>query len=140
MNAKSGNWPAGLKKTWQRETVLALLNEAEMPVSAAEISARAAEKGREISLATVYRILAFFEKKDVALKVEVPGNERALYEVNRFRHKHYAVCVACRKIISMDNCPMENFIPDIGSDFRVTGHSIEVYGYCGDCDSGSRRV
>jgi Fur family ferric uptake transcriptional regulator len=34
----------------------------------------------------------------------------------------------------MDNCPMEKFTPRLDDgDFRVTGHKVEVYGYCKDC-------
>ncbi|MDR1070906.1 MAG: transcriptional repressor [Gracilibacteraceae bacterium] len=138
MKTKMRDWPAGVKKTRQRQTVLTLLEQAEAPLSAADLFAGAAAAGREISLSTIYRILEYMEKKGVVTKAEVAGSERVLYELNSFRHKHYAVCVICRRIISVDNCPMENFIPNIAeTDFRVTGHNIEIYGYCRDCD-GSR--
>jgi Fur family ferric uptake transcriptional regulator len=142
MSADTNNWPAGVKKTRQRQAVLAVLQQADQPLSALDLRARAAAAGQDISLSTIYRILEYLEKKGVTTRAELARSERALYELNRFRHKHYAVCVSCRKIIKMDNCPMENFIPHIAEkDFRVTGHSVEIYGYCRDCDdeSGGRR-
>ena len=37
-------------------------------------------------------------------------------------------------MIPMENCPMESFIPKIkDKEFQVTGHNLEVYGYCKDC-------
>ncbi len=63
------------------------------------------------------------------------NSEMAVYELNRFEHKHYAVCMSCRKIIAMDNCPMETFIPKLEDEnFHVMGHNLEIFGYCKDCD------
>ena len=132
---KTGNhWPSGLKKTKPRENVLSVLEHAEEPLSAMEICSEIEENGESAWLSTVYRILELFEKKGVVLKIAVMDNEMALYELNRFQHKHYAVCLGCRKIISMDNCPMDQFVPEIDDDdFHVVGHNIVLYGYCREC-------
>ncbi|MDR2296539.1 MAG: transcriptional repressor, partial [Clostridiales Family XIII bacterium] len=100
-----------------------------------DIRARTAAVGAPVLLSTVYRILEIFVRKGMVVKLFTMADESALYEMNRFRHRHYALCVRCRKIVSMDNCPMERFIPKLADEeFRVTGHSLEVYGYCKDCD------
>jgi Fur family ferric uptake transcriptional regulator len=135
--AERGNeWPDGMKKTKQREAVLAVLERAEKPLCAADIRARTEADGARVRLSTVYRILEILIKKGVAVKLSILGGETAVYELNRFRHRHYAVCVSCRKIVSMDNCPMERFVPKLeDGDFRVMGHNLEIYGYCKDCDT-----
>ncbi|MDR2354785.1 MAG: transcriptional repressor [Clostridiales Family XIII bacterium] len=136
MQSRRSDWPAGIKKTRQRETVFAVLERTDEPLRVADICARIEADGASVWLSTVYRILEFFVKKGVAVKLFMPAGEPALYELNRFRHRHYAVCVRCRKIVSMDNCPMERFIPGLADlDFRVTGHNLEIYGYCKDCDA-----
>jgi len=85
-------------------------------------------------LSTVYRILELFVKKGVAIKTNVMNNEMAVYELNRFKHKHYAVCLNCHKIIVMDNCPMDTFIPQLEEKgFHIMGHNLEVFGLCKDC-------
>lgn len=128
-------WPAGLKRTQSREWVLAVLEQAQKPISAQEICAQIEKDGHSAWLSTVYRVLEFFVKKGMVVKVAILGNETALYELNRFEHKHYAVCLACHKIIAMDNCPMERFSPSIqDAGFRVLGHNLEIYGYCNECD------
>lgn len=77
-----------------------------------------------------------FRKKGVAIKTKVMNSDMAVYELNRFEHKHYAVCMNCHKIIPMDNCPMEKFIPELEEDdFHIMGHNLEVFGYCKDCYS-----
>ena len=116
--------------------MLSVLEHAEKPLSAMEICSEIEKGGESAWLSTVYRILELFVKKGMVVKIAVMNNEMALYELNRFQHKHYAVCLSCHKIISMDNCPMERFVPKIrDDDFHVVGHNIVVYGYCKDCSS-----
>jgi Fur family ferric uptake transcriptional regulator len=137
VSEQQSDWPTGIKRTKQREAVLAVLERADGPLSAVDIRARTESDGAGVWLSTVYRILETLVRKGVVLRLAMMTGDMAVYELNRFRHRHYAVCVGCRKIISMDNCPMERFIPKIADGaFRVTGHNLEVYGYCGDCDAG----
>jgi Fur family ferric uptake transcriptional regulator len=128
------NWPAGIKRTRQREAVLAVLEGAGRPVSASDICSQTEKNGEPVWLSTVYRILELLVRKAAVTKITVMNSDVALYEMNRFQHKHYAICVSCRKIISMNNCPMEKFIPKLEDEsFCVTGHNLEIYGYCKDC-------
>ena len=134
MNEKQNVWPAGIKKTRQRESVLLVLEHADKPLSAADISSQMEKGGDAAWMSTVYRVLELFVKKGMVIKTNVMNNEMAVYELNRFKHKHYAVCMNCRKIIAMDNCPMEKFVPKLeDEDFQVMGHNLEVFGFCKDC-------
>ena len=127
-------WPKGLKRTKQRESVLAILKESTQPMSAQEISARISKEGGGAWLSTVYRVLELFVEKKLAIKTSIMNSETAVYELNREHHRHYAVCIGCHKMIPMENCPMESFIPKIkDKEFQVIGHNLEVYGYCKDC-------
>ena len=128
------SFPAGIKRTRQRESVLSILKNSHEPLSAADICSEMEKKGDTAWMSTVYRVLELFVKHNIVIKTNVTNHEMAMYELNRFQHKHYAVCVNCHKIISMNNCPMDKFIPELGDkDFIVTGHNLEVYGYCKDC-------
>jgi len=127
-------WFEGLKKTKTREAVISVLEHAEKPLSAMNICSEIEKKGDNIWLSTVYRILELFVNKGIVNKISVMNSEMAVYELNRFKHKHYAVCMSCHKIIPMDNCPMEKFVPKLeDDDFHVIGHNLEVYGICRDC-------
>ena len=128
------NWPVGIKRTRQRETVLSVLESSEKPLSATDIASKMEKTGDNAWLSTVYRVLELFVKKGVVIKTNMMNNEMALYELNRFKHKHYAVCMNCHKIITMDNCPMEKFIPKLEDEnFHVMGHNLEIFGFCKDC-------
>ena len=135
MNEISTKWPAGVKRTKQRESLLTALERSEKPLSAPEISYEMKEIGMKASLSTVYRILDFFESKGLVNKINVMNREMLLYELNRNKHKHYAVCLSCHKIIEMDHCPLESFMPELeNGDFHVTGHNLEIYGVCKECN------
>ena len=136
MTHTSHEWPSGLKRTQPRECVLSVLEKAEKPLSAVEICTEVEKNGKSAWLSTIYRTLELFEKRGLVVKMAILGGETALYELNRFEHKHYAVCLSCHKIIAMSNCPMERFLPNINDEgFRVLGHNLEIYGYCNECDS-----
>jgi Fur family ferric uptake transcriptional regulator len=127
----------GIKKTKQRESVAAVLQNAERPLSAMGICAAIGKLDGNASawLSTVYRVLELFVKKEFVIKTSLANSDVALYELNRFQHKHYAVCVSCHKIIALDNCPMEHFDPRLeGGTFHVIGHKLEVFGLCGVCN------
>lgn len=134
---QKNKWPAGIKKTKQRKNVLAVLESSEKPLSASEICSKMEKNGDAVWLSTVYRVLELFVEKGMVIKTNMMNNEMALYELNRFKHKHYAICMHCHKILAMDNCPMEKFIPELedDEDFQVMGHNLEVYGLCKDCSS-----
>lgn len=135
MNKNQSAWPSGIKKTKQRKCVLDVLDAAETPLSAAEIFDKARSEDASVWLSTVYRTLDCFVNEGLAVKTTVMDSGTALYELNRNRHRHYAVCVNCHRVVELTNCPMEKFEPELAeSDFRVLGHRIEMYGYCKDCD------
>ena len=140
MENKKLKWPQGLKKTKTRKAVISVLEKTEKPLSAADIFSEIKKNGSNVWLSTIYRILELFVKKGIVNKLSVMNSEMAVYELNQFKHKHYAVCVNCHKIIPVDNCPMEKFVPQIeDDDFRIMGHNLEIYGICKDCAHKSNK-
>ncbi len=104
-------------------------------MSAMDICAQIEKGGGAAWLSTVYRALELFVDKGMVIKTSVLNNEMAVYELNRSNHKHYAVCMTCHKMIPMEKCPIETFIPNLDEkDFQVVGHNLEVFGYCKDCN------
>jgi len=114
---------------------MSILEGADSPLSAMEICKLTEQAGNPVWLSTVYRILEFFVKENVIIKTTLTGSDMALYERNRDQHRHYAVCLNCHKVVEMDNCPMDEFVPNLAdSDFHVVGHKFEMYGYCKECE------
>ena len=128
--------PSGIKWTKQRKDVYHVLIEAREPLSAQEIYNRILKKDActGYAVSTIYRILSALEEKDLVLKSTLMGEDTALYEWNKGVHQHYAICLNCHKMIPVQTCPMEHLhFPVKEEEFEVTGHRMEIYGYCKDC-------
>lgn len=132
-------WPEGLKKTKPREVVLSILEQAKEPLTAMEISSKIEKTGKPLWLSTIYRVLESFEEKAIVLKTTVLDNGMAVYAINRHEHTHYAVCTKCRKMVAIENCPMQALMPELEDQgFQVTGHKVEMYGFCRECSVGKK--
>ena len=129
-------WPEGIKKTKQRERVYGILLEADEPMSAVDIF----KKVPGYALSTIYRILTAFEENHMVVRLSLPGEDTAVYELNRGEHKHYALCLECREMIPLKTCPFEHVNMETSdNDFQITGHRVEIYGYCKKCRDNQKK-
>ncbi len=127
------SYPSGIKWTKQRKDVYHILIETGEPLSAQEIYNRILQRGQTgYAVSTIYRILTAFEEKNMVLKSTLIGEDTALYMWNRGEHLHYAICLNCRKRIPLKVCPMKH-VKIEEEAFTVTGHRVEIYGYCNGC-------
>lgn len=129
-------YPAGLKWTKQRKHVYEVLLKSNEPLSAVQIYSLVdrSDVDSAYALSTIYRILTAFEEKNLVNKTNWMGDGTVVYELNRGGHTHYAVCLACHKRIPLQSCPFAHMHwSEEGEDFTVTGHKLEVYGYCREC-------
>lgn len=120
---------AGLKCTTQRIRVMEILSTANAPMTVENIF----EKSDRISLSTVYRIAERLVEKGIATKNTIRDSDRFYYEISDNKHRHYAICLGCGGMKYVDICPVHDLRID---DFTVTGHKLEIYGYCGSCKRG----
>lgn len=136
-------YPDSIKKTRQRIDIFKVLYSASQPLSAAEIFdtlIRRDEK-EKYAFSTVYRNLLAFEKAGVVIKSVLSTEDNAVYELKRDSHKHYAVCLNCHVKIPIKACPLHDIAKDIAGtlpDFWITGHQLEIYGYCPACKASMK--
>lgn len=132
-NEKAAN--SSLKTTKQRTAILEILEKQGQPVCAEEIYDELKKRGISISLSTVYRALERMTEKRITLKLVLGDGGKALFELNRELHKHYLVCVECKRIISIISCPLESYEEKLAAEtgFLIEGHSLTVYGVCPEC-------
>lgn len=125
----------GVKSTKHRKAILELLENSDTPITADEIFLALKENNTSIWLSTVYRTLDMLTEKEVVLKSTLMGEDKARYEIKHDEHKHRFVCVGCHKMIPLLECPLKEFEQKLKTnmDFDVTGHNLEIYGYCHDC-------
>ena len=137
------SYPQGMKWTKQRKDVYNVLLHAAEPLSAVQIYNHIdkTDETGNYAVSTIYRILTAFEEKGIVTKTNWMGDGTLVYELNKGGHTHYAVCLNCHKRIPLEACPFERMhIPhshgEDGLDafgFQVTGHKLELYGYCKRC-------
>lgn len=132
----SGEYPAGIKWTRQRKDVYGVLAQAREPLNAVQIYQSIARQGEDTGYAvsTIYRILSAFEERGLVNKSAWMEDGTVVYELNRGGHTHYAVCLECHRRIPLQSCPFAHMHLDgQAEDFTVTGHKLELYGYCREC-------
>ena len=117
---------ANLKCTAQRIEVMRILKDASAPLTAENIY----EKSEGISLSTVYRITEKLAERGLVTKNTIRDSDRYYYELADNVHRHYAICLGCGKMKYVNICPVHDIKID---GFTVTGHKLEIYGYCSDC-------
>jgi Fur family ferric uptake transcriptional regulator len=125
----------GLKYTKQRASILKFLEESGQPAGAEQIFLELQGKGVNANLSTVYRILESLASKGLIVKTSIGSDTKAVFEWNRLEHKHRLICMNCKKMLSVDGCPLEDYEKLLRKKmgFDVTGHKLEIYGYCEDC-------
>ena len=134
------NWPEGIKKTKQRIAIYKILSDADAPLSAAEIFQLLNERKEQLPYAfsTVYRCLLAFETAGILSKSVLISEETAVYELRIGVHRHYAICLTCHKRFPLRACLLGDMRRMLGPDtsgFEITGHQLEIYGYCSTCQS-----
>lgn len=137
----NNKWPEGIKWTKQRKDIFEVLKGAKKPLSAhdiyQEILKDVTVDASTFAISTVYRSLAIFEEKGLIEKSMLMGSDTAVYELVDGHHKHYAVCLSCHKLVPLKHCPFEHVAHDHmeseDGEFVVTGHKLELYGYCKEC-------
>ncbi|MGN0167039.1 MAG: Fur family transcriptional regulator [Acetatifactor sp.] len=130
------HYPQGIKWTRQRKKVYRVLWEATEPLNAAQVYSRVEQEtdGEEYALSTIYRILAAFEENGLVEKTTWLGDGTVVYSLNRGEHTHYAVCLECHRRIPLQSCPFAHIhLEKEAGDFVITGHKLELYGYCKEC-------
>ena len=125
------------RSTRQKRAVWAALSALEDFISAQDLHRLLSERGEQVSLATVYRILQAHQEEG-SVDVLRPDDGEAVYRLcERQEHHHHLVCRSC-------GLPVEFAAPDIEAwaaqfaaehGFTEQHHTLEVFGLCADCSA-----
>jgi Fur family ferric uptake transcriptional regulator len=126
---------AGLKVTLPRVKVLDVLECSEKRhLSAEDVYRSLLERGEEIGLATVYRVLTQFEAAGLVCRHHFEGGQ-SVFELNRGGHHDHLVCVKCGKVVEFVEETIEERQRAIAKEhgFTLEDHSLVIYGICPSC-------
>ncbi len=121
-----------MRKTRQREAILAALRSAGRPLTPIEIAERADPIVNGINLATVYRNLKIMAESAQILTVECFGSSPR-YEIAGLDHHHHFLCEDCNRLFDLPGCPATDFDRLVPQGFEVRNHHLQLAGRCGEC-------
>jgi Fur family transcriptional regulator, ferric uptake regulator len=122
--------------TKARKGVMDILKNQSKPISAKDILKELYNQDITVCLSTVYRILSKFEEEKILVKSYLKDSNNKFFELVNDEHKHYAICLMCDNMAGISVCPVNSIKGNIKESlsFEVTGHKLEIYGYCKDCN------
>jgi Fur family ferric uptake transcriptional regulator len=123
---------AGLKVTLPRVKILEILeSNHSRHMTAEDVYRTLLERGEEIGLATVYRVLTQFVNAGLAEKHHFEGGQ-AVFELDRGHHHDHIVCAQCGRVEEFVDETIEKSQRQIAAKkgFEITDHSLIIYGRC----------
>lgn len=130
----------GQRHTRQRRAIVELVAAAGRPMSVPELLAA---DGAGVAQSSLYRNLVVLEDVGVLQKVAGWGNHDRfeLSESLSGHHHHHLLCVSCGLVVDIPTDhgfeqAMSAEAARVSSDlgFEITGHSVDWYGRCADCN------
>ena len=122
----------GLKVTHPRIAVLSILQEPNnQHISADDVHRILMERGEEIGLATVYRVLNQFDDAGIIDRHHFEGS-KSVFELSDNNHHDHLVCLTCGKVIEFEDDLIEKRQTAIAAKYgmSLTNHSLYLYGEC----------
>ncbi|MGO1886151.1 MAG: Fur family transcriptional regulator [Citricoccus sp.] len=127
--------PVKSRSTRQKTAVNRVLDEREDFVSAQELFALLKDRGEQVSLATVYRILQQ-QQQDGLVDVLNPDDGESLFRrCDAQTHHHHLMCRRCGRAVEIEAPAVEAWAARTAQEhgFTAVEHTVEIYGICPDC-------
>ena len=133
---------AGLKVTSPRVKILEMLenrDDSDRHLTAEDVYKTLLNEGSEIGLATVYRVLTQFEAAGLVKRHHFEGGN-SVFELERGEHHDHIVCIKCGKVEEFSDEMIEKRQKEIAREknFKLTDHSLCLYGMCTECQPSHR--
>jgi Fur family ferric uptake transcriptional regulator len=128
---------AGYRRGGARSAIVALLDGQTCALSPAEAGELLRARGREVSRASVYRVIEQLDALGLLQRVEA-GHGIVRYEPARQGpgHHHHLVCERCGRIEPFTDQALEQAISrlDARVPLRVATHEVVLRGACETCE------
>jgi Fur family ferric uptake transcriptional regulator len=126
----------GLRRTSQRDLILEIFLKTEEHLTSEDLYWLLQKKDPSVGHTTVYRTLKLLTEAGLAREVRF-GDGKTYYE-HHYNHEHHdhLICTECGKIIEFFSAEIEELQDKMAEQygFRLTNHSLRMWGICDDCD------
>ncbi|ANS77188.1 Fur family transcriptional regulator [Paenibacillus yonginensis] len=126
----------GLRITDQRRTLAKLFVDTDGYLTPKDVYDFMCKKYSGLSFDTVYRNLRIMEEMGVLEQIVFEDGLKFRASCSDEHHHHHMICLGCEKTYPIPFCPMP--LADAPDHFQVVKHKFEVFGYCKDCQAGSK--
>ncbi|MFT5661438.1 MAG: Fur family ferric uptake transcriptional regulator [Sulfurimonas sp.] len=127
-----------LKFTIQREVILETLYKSDEHLTPESLHHLIQENFPDLKtgIATVYRTLALLEDSQMVTSLSF-GAQGKKYELGAKEHHDHMICTSCGDITEFVDEEIENRQDSIAESlgFKISDHSMQIYGICKDCQS-----
>lgn len=127
---------AALKRSKQRDAILAFLQTRKDHPTADTVYMNVRREFPNISLGTVYRNLTLLTDLGMIQKLNMGGTTPDRFDATAAPHYHF-VCQDCGNVIDLDLDTMDevNKVADAVFDGHIAGHITYFYGLCKKCNT-----
>jgi len=132
----------GLKATLPRLKILEIFQTGSQRHMTAEDVFRVLMQERsDVSLATVYRVLAQFEHADILIRSHFES-DKAVYELNQGQHHDHLVCLDCGRVEEFYDAQIEQRQQAVAlaKGFAIADHALSLYAHCTRDNCSHRRA
>ncbi|MDF2539822.1 MAG: hypothetical protein K0S76_2843 [Herbinix sp.] len=128
------------RNTKQKQLILSILKDAELPMSINEIYAKVVDQLPKIAKSTIYRNIDALLSQNLIDKYHLNDNE-VFYRIksDRNEHKHFVICDDCKKVFDLPSCPIHEIESTMEEEgFLIKKHQIQISGICKECIGKSK--
>lgn len=127
----------GLKATLPRLKILEIFQTgSQRHMTAEDVFRMLMQERSDVSLATVYRVLAQFEHADILIRSHFES-DKAVYELNQGQHHDHLVCLDCGRVEEFYDAQIEQRQQAVAlaKGFAIADHALSLYAHCtrGNC-------
>ena len=130
---------AGYSDTKSRRAVVRAL--CELPATPAELLQRGRRYHKGLGQVTVYRTLEILDVLGLVRRLHHEDG-RVSYAASGAAHGHHVICTRCRGAVEFEGCAIGPALASAvrQTGFTVSGHRLELFGLCPDCQPAGARA
>ena len=130
-----------LKATPKRRAILEVMAAESTFLSPEELQRKVGERGGNVGLPTVYRILDELANGGVVTRVLHDNRQLYYYLCANKSHHHHFVCLSCHKVEDIDLCLGEALEQEVAQRIKgaLFSHILQLQGLCRECREAKER-
>jgi len=123
---------AGLKTTSQRMTLAEKIFQIHHHFTVESLMDELRDKKREISKATIYRILSIMVEAGLLAEHNFGQDSKYYEHIIGHEHHDHIICMDCKRIVEFMDKRIEELQEKAAREngFKMEGHSLNIYGKC----------